>query len=36
VLGLRGDFKLGLLKNVRTVQTSGALGDRLNAFCLMR
>jgi hypothetical protein len=30
------DFEFGLLNNVETVKIQGTLGERLNAFCIIR
>lgn len=34
-MGLRGDFKLGLLDSVGALETMETLGDEHNAFCRM-
>jgi hypothetical protein len=35
-LSLRGDFELGILNNAGTDWDSGTLGDKLNAYFIMR
>jgi hypothetical protein len=34
-LSLKGDFGLGLLNNVKMIESFGTLENELNAFCIL-